>query len=142
MKENQPNRVPSLVPGRILMVLTSLLLVAAIGLSAAAPYFKDMMDGYFTRRNIDVTEEEKQAAFQKNTALAIEIEGEGTVLLRNEDQVLPLSGEVNKVNVFGWASTAWLGGGSGSGQVIAMKCSILDALQAKGIETNTAISDA
>lgn len=142
MNEKSNGRAPSPVLGRVLMVLTSLLLVVAVGLSSAAPFFKDMMDGYFTRRQIDVTEEEKNAAFEKNTELSIEIEREGAVLLRNNDNVLPLSEDVKKVNVFGWASTAWLGGGSGSGQVIAMKCGLLDALEQSGIETNKALSEA
>ena len=133
---------PRPVLSRIFMVLTAILLVAAVALTGAAPHFSDMMDGYFTRRTIDVTEEQKQAAFAKNTELAIEVEREGAVLLRNEEGVLPLSEEVGKVNVFGWASTQWLGGGSGSGQVIAMKCGILDALGRYGIEYNKALEDA
>ena len=38
--------------------------------------------------------------------------------------------------MFGWASTAWLGGGSGSGQVIAVHVDLLAALKAKGISYN------
>lgn len=142
MNENQKAGRTKTVLSRVLMAVTSVLLAAAVGLSAAAPHFSDMLDGYFTRRNIDVTEESKHAAFEKNTSLAIDVEREGAVLLQNKDGVLPLSDDVKKVNVFGWASTQWLGGGSGSGQIIAMKCGILDALERNGIEYNKDLADA
>ena len=51
----------------------------------------------------------------KAEALAAEVEAEGTVLVQNKDNTLPLSADTKKVNVFGWPSTAWLGSGSGSG---------------------------
>ena len=37
--------------------------------------------------------------------IANQIAQEGIVLLKNQDDVLPLSSDVKKVNVFGWAST-------------------------------------
>ena len=127
---------PHPVLSRVLMVLTSILLVAAIVLTGVTGYFSSTLDNYFTRRQIDTTDEKKQAIYAANTDLAIEIEGEGAVLLQNKDNTLPLSGDVTKVNVFGWASTAWLGGGSGSGQVIAVHVDLLGALKAKGISYN------
>ena len=136
MSKEGKARKPHPVLSRVLMVLTSILLVAAIVLTGVAGYFANTLNSYFTRREIDVTDEEKQAVYAANTELAIQIEGEGAVLLQNKDNTLPLSGDVNKVNVFGWASTAWLGGGSGSGQVIAVHVDLLGALQAKGISYN------
>mgnify|MGYP000624038978 CR=1 FL=1 len=59
----------------------------------------------------------------------MDIEREGAVLLKNENETLPLAKDVNKVNVFGWASTQWLGGGSGSGQIISTDETILTALK-------------
>jgi beta-glucosidase len=52
--------------------------------------------------------------------LASEVEAQGAVLLANNG-TLPLSSDVTKVNVFGWASVDWLGGGSGSGCVTSSR---------------------
>ncbi len=65
-----------------------------------------------------------------------QLQTEGTVLLQNRDSTLPLSADVKKVNVFGWASTQWLGGGSGSGGVTRVDTDLLKALSDYGIETN------
>ena len=43
--------------------------------------------------------------------------------------------------MFGWASTAWLGGGSGSGGVSTVNTDLLAALTAYGIEYNTELTD-
>lgn len=66
---------------------------------------------------------------------AIQIEGEGLVLLKNEDNVLPLSG--GKVNVFGAGSVCPFIGGSGSGSVISEDpITFYDALEEQNIEYN------
>lgn len=61
-------------------------------------------------------------------ALATQIEEEGIVLVQNNEEngvpTLPLSkddvtkGDEQRVNVFGWASTDWIIGGSGSGRTV------------------------
>ncbi len=48
--------------------------------------------------------------------LVEDIADEGIVLLKNDDNALPLSG-VTKLNVFGWSSTNPVYGGTGSGSV-------------------------
>ena len=68
--------------------------------------------------------------------LADEIEGEGIVLLQNRDDTLPLPAGISKVNVFGWSSTQWVCGGSGSGGVAGETTDILEALTAWGISYN------
>ncbi len=75
-------------------------------------------------------------------ALGQQIAEEGIVLLRNEDGMLPLSDNKN-LNVFGWASTAPVYGGTGSG---AMNDSyhivdLLEGLSNAGFTTNTELSD-
>lgn len=67
---------------------------------------------------------------------ADQVEEEGAVLLQNNDETLPLSTDITRVNVFGWASVDWLGGGSGSGGVSSTEVGLLDALKSYGIETN------
>lgn len=129
------------IRARVLMVLTSVLLVVAIALSIAGPIFANTLDSYFTRRTIHTTPEQTKSIRDASNALAAQIEGEGAVLLRNEAGTLPLSKDNNKVNVFGWASTQWLGGGSGSGQVIGVFVDFLAALEHSGISYNTELTD-
>ena len=50
-----------------------------------------------------------------SSQIAVEIEQEGIILLKNEDGSLPLEGK--KVNVFGAASVVPLLGGAGSGAI-------------------------
>ena len=72
-------------------------------------------------------------------AIIEEVAEEGIVLLANRN--LPLT-EAKKLNVFGWASTNPVYGGTGSGTVnAATAMGILDGLQAAGYETNSALSD-
>lgn len=71
--------------------------------------------------------------------LASEVESQGAILLAN-DGTLPLSADVTKVNVFGWASVDWLGGGSGSGCVTSVETDLISALNDAGIETNTELT--
>lgn len=75
-------------------------------------------------------------------ALGQKIAEEGIVLLKNEDNVLPFS-ENNKVNVFGWASTAPCYGGTGSGALNDAYhiVDLLEGLQNAGFESNTELSD-
>lgn len=79
---------------------------------------------------------------ENGEALAKEIVKEGTVLLKNENNSLPLSTSTNKINVFGWSATQWIGGGSGSGRVVSSMSDLtvgttfLDALKEEGIEYN------
>src|SRR5574344_287037 len=89
------------------------------------------------------------ATRENGEALAEDIEEEGVVLLKNEvnaltgKTALPLDSSVSKVNVFGWGSSAWVGGGSGSGRVVnsaggfTVDTDFISALNTAGIETNT-----
>ncbi len=66
---------------------------------------------------------------------AVQIEAEGIVLLKNEDNTLPLEGK--KLNVFGAGSVCPFIGGSGSGSVISEDpVTFYDALEDAGIEYN------
>ena len=77
----------------------------------------------------------------KAEVLAADVEAEGTVLVRNNDNTLPLAADNKKINVFGWASTAWLGGGSGSGGVSGVNTDLLAALTAYGVAYNIELTD-
>ena len=73
--------------------------------------------------------------------LAVKIAEEGTILLENKDDILPLA-EGSKLNVFGWASTNPMLGGGGSGALNEAfpAVSLLESLADAGIETNTGLS--
>ncbi len=66
---------------------------------------------------------------------------EGMVLLENNG-ILPLAEDTDRLNVFGWASTAPIFGGTGSGSSDTSSCiGILEALQDAGYETNDTLTE-
>lgn len=78
----------------------------------------------------------------KSQELTEQIADEGTVLLKNADSMLPLSEDVKKLNVFGWASTNPCYGGTGSGSVDTSTCvNLLQGLTNAGYELNTELTD-
>lgn len=73
-----------------------------------------------------------------SSQVAVEIEQEGIVLLKNDSKTLPLEGK--KVNVFGAASVVPLLGGAGSGAITAHDpVYFYEALEEAGIEYNKAL---
>lgn len=84
-----------------------------------------------------------EATREESYALAKQIAEEGIVLLKNEDDVLPLKADVTKLNVFGWGSTNPIYGGTGSGAFndTSNMVSLLDGLRHAGYELNQDIID-
>lgn len=78
----------------------------------------------------------------KATELVEQIAEEGIVLLKNEDNTLPLN-DTDKLNVFGWASTNPCYGGTGSGSLSDAyeKVTLLQGIENAGFELNTELSD-
>ena len=109
---------------------------AVVAANAAMLLFGDTIDAYLGADSVEISDEQKSAVMDDGRNLARRIEGEGLVLLRNEDDALPLPATTTKVNVFGWASTQWVASGSGSGQVSGTTKGFLDALKDNGIEYN------
>ena len=71
-------------------------------------------------------------------SLAVEIESEGVVLLKNDDGALPLTGK--RVNVFGAGSVQPFYGGAGSGAVTTDDpVSLYEALETAGIPFNPSL---
>ncbi|NEG89428.1 glycoside hydrolase family 3 protein [Bifidobacterium aerophilum] len=72
----------------------------------------------------------------KTNKLAVDIEREGITLLQNNDGMLPLA--AGNINVFGWASTNPIYGGTGSGALSDAydTTSLLDGLHDAGYKTN------
>ncbi|MCD8307228.1 MAG: glycoside hydrolase family 3 C-terminal domain-containing protein [Clostridia bacterium] len=122
----------------VCIACTAVILIAAIALSVLAGVFSETLDEFV----VGYREPEETSEYAKG--LAEQMQGEGTVLVRNENGTLPLSKDVTKVNVFGWDSIDWVISGSGSGQVKYVKgrsVDLLGALDAYGISYNTEITD-
>ena len=81
-------------------------------------------------------------AIEKAKDLCTEIAEEGIVLLKNDDNGLPLA-EGTKVNIFGWSSTNPVYGGTGSGSLSDAyeTVSFLQGLDDAGIEYNQDLVD-
>ena len=77
-----------------------------------------------------------QETIDRTNQLAVNIESEGITMLQNTDDLLPL--EPGNVNVFGWASTNPIYGGTGSGSLSDAyeTVSLLDSLEMAGYTTN------
>ena len=118
-----------------------LLLVLGIVLNAAWGMFGGLVQTFFGAASPQVNEADKAATLSAAAELARQVEAEGMVLVQNRNDTLPLSASIKQVNVFGWASTAWLGGGSGSGGVSKMDVDLLRALSDYGIAYNTVLTD-
>lgn len=120
--------------------VSAVILAIIVAVNVAVGIYADLLNrfvvGYKNGTSGDA------GARAEGAALAEQIQYEGTVLVQNEDNVLPLDKEdVPAVNVFGWSSTQWVYGGSGSGQVQRANVDFLKALKDYGIEYNTELTD-
>lgn len=122
--------------------------VAAVGAVAALAagtvalaIMGDTVRSFLSTDAVDVSAERHEATMEAGRALSERIEAEGIVLVRNEDETLPLPAGTDRVNVFGWASTQWVGSGSGSGQVTGTVMGLLDALEERGVSYNHELAD-
>ncbi|MCZ0703547.1 beta-glucosidase [Natronobacillus azotifigens] len=103
---------------RIIMsvVLSTLLLIGVAG-NVALAYYSDVITAFFNE--IDIESPEAIEAREHSQVIAEQISDEGIVLLQNDEDLLPLSTDGNRVNVFGWSFTDPVYGGTGSGRVNA-----------------------
>lgn len=82
----------------------------------------------------------KEAAEQSKEVIQ-KVGEEGMVLLKN-DGVLPISSDKTNINVFGWASTSGIFGGTGSGASDSEgSVGVIDSLEQAGFETNKTLTD-
>ena len=139
MKQKKPRKT-HLIRRSIGLFFATLLLIIALVVTVMAPGMSAMLDSFAGGITSHATAEQIAQTTAKAEELAWQVQAESSVLLRNENKTLPLASGVKKVNVFGWASTDWLGGGSGSGGVQNMSVDLLKALADYGIETNTALT--
>lgn len=141
MRKPLQERKPHPIRHGIFLVFMALLCAVLVFANSLLAGFGGLLDGLLAAPTADYTKAQKADTIQTATELAKQVEAEGTVLLQNNDNTLPLSADVKKVNVFGWASTAWLGGGSGSGGVSSVDVDLLSAMSDYGIEYNTELTD-
>ncbi len=135
--------------GKVVVAVLTLALV--IGNWACYTYF-DLITEFLHGSGMSdsFNSEEMQEALAANDELVQEMEAEGIVLLRNENDengtpTLPLSEEeLAKVNLFGWGSSdaGWINGSDGSvnasgGQNKGRSQKLTKALTDAGIEYNT-----
>lgn len=140
MKQKKPRKT-HLIRRSIGLFFATLLLIFALVFTVMAPGMSAMLDSFAGGITPHVTAEQIARTTGKAEELAWQVQAESSVLLRNENKTLPLASDVKKVNVFGWASTDWLGGGSGSGGVKNITVDLLTALADYGIETNAALTE-
>ena len=140
MKQKKPRKT-HLIRRSIGLFFATLLLIFALVFTVMAPGMSAMLDSFAGGITPHVTAEQIARTTVKAEELAWQVQAESSVLLRNENKTLPLASDVKKVNVFGWASTDWLGGGSGSGGVKNITVDLLTALADYGIETNAALTE-
>lgn len=108
-----------------------LLIVANVALNvlfgAATIYFNDM--------GINLDSPESLEAKEESEAFTEDIVKEGIVLLRNENNILPLT--AGNVNLFGWSSTnVVVGGSGGSGGAADASMDIRTSLTEAGFTVN------
>lgn len=123
------------------MIFATIFLAIVVVANMAVNMMGGAIEGFVGAPTADVNAETVAATIDTATQLAEKIEAESIVLMQNKDDVLPLSKDIKKVNVFGWASTAWLGGGSGSGGVNKVDVDLLQSLKDYGIAYNEDLTD-
>ena len=113
------------------MGLIAILMAALVVLSVL---FADTISLFFAKSG----EIDKQT-LSDGAKLCEDVVEEGTVLLKNENDALPLSGdEAKNVNVFGWAAYDWMTStyGSGFSNTALEKVKLFPALEAAGVNYN------
>ena len=128
-------------PSRIAFFFMSLLLVVVVllnvVLSAAKNYF-GVIDNFLSKAP---TGEAVDVVTEKAQDVTLREAQEGTVLLKNENNTLPLKGETN-INVFGRGSYYSTFGGTGSGAGNDTSCvSMYDGLEQAGFTLNEELMD-
>lgn len=110
-----------------------LVVIVSVNLLCYGPMFS-LLNLSMGAKGEGMTEETQEESYET----AKEIAREGIALLKNEDGTLPFSADVKKVNVFGWASTNPIYGGTGSGEFsdISSMVSLLQGLEDAGYEVN------
>ena len=129
----------------LLVSAIAFLLVVCIGANAACFMFFDTITTYLCGSGINFNGGSLNDALAASDDLIRDIQEEGTVLVKNEENCLPLTkDEISRVNVFGWRhiDNGWIAGASGSvfgnnKSNLERVTTLLEGLEANNIEWNT-----
>lgn len=105
------------VANKVSICIMAVLLCVILAFNITCAILFELITGFFCGSGIEFTGEETQKALALSNELCKEMVGEGTVLLSNKDDTLPLTkSDLEQVNVFGWRAinNGWIGGASGS----------------------------
>lgn len=150
-KKKMSNRAFSILWGSVLAILLVAILVANIALekyrtivsrslgqstSQVVSTGEDTDSDYFTSA---FDSQEDLIAYE--TEISQQLEAEGSVLLKNDNDALPLASG-SKVSLFSISSVDLLYGGGGSGSITSDDCDTLkDVLEAEGMSVNSTLWD-
>ena len=139
---------------RIITTIVSLVLIVTIGVGTVignqvVAQYENEIGTFLSPAIVDT--ESLEISSSQGQAMAAQIVEEGTILLQNNDNTLPLDyNSVKKVNVFGWGSIEWVYGSEGpnaSGGVapedddFSKNVDFLKALKQYGIQYNERLED-
>lgn len=134
MKHSKKNKVAFLVPAVAMVGIMGFNGIGATYQQAAAESASN--NKYYT--DYLTFEEELEAAYAFN----VEVAGEGSVLLKNENSALPLQKNEKNVTLFGVGSPNWQYGGYGSGAGSGPnEIDIKASLQHAGYNVNGVVSN-
>lgn len=139
----------------ILTVVLALVLVLAlvVNIVLTGPLYT-VMNMYFGKGDVIISEESDanstyytsqyssaEEMLEASQTLAAEIEGEGIVLLKNDDDALPLSSEETNVSLFGRTSVDPIYTGAGSAATESSPVDYKTALEENGFSVNEELYD-
>ena len=91
-------RTTAIINFSTIIMLSSVLVVGNV----VANKYGGIIDKYLSNESININAEDVTKSHNLGKALAQEIVEEGSVLLKNQDNVLPLASK--KLNIFGWGA--------------------------------------
>ncbi len=128
-KEKKPF---SLTKEIVFLAVSIVVAVALIVGTYFALIYESVINVFFGSSDYSVTDEELD--------LCQDVEAEGIVLLKNENNALPLSSSETSVALFGQDSVDFMYGGAGSGSVDTSKMpSLKDSMEAVGLTVNSTL---
>lgn len=125
-------------------IVCLILIVALIVGNVLCYYNKNIITSFLVGYGFNEDGEATVAARESGNALAEDVEEEGAVLLKNDNDALPLASDA-KVNVFGWAGSdnGFIPQGTGSGTGSRNDyVTLYQGLEEAGLEINQELADA
>lgn len=124
-------------------VLMSLLLAVMIAVNAGCGMYYNVITQFFSNAS-NVNEAMVTQTRAEGQDIAAQISAEGSILLHNEDNALPLAEDELNVNLFGWSAVnpiLWGGLGSGAGSVNDGCVDLVTGLENNGFQVNQELVD-